>query len=213
MVRRFVQAILLSWLILFLSSTVAIAQQPATGFPPLGAFAGSPDAVDLANLNVNLTIPIFSKAGVGIPLSYNLNYNSLVWVPTTSGDSTYWLPIDNNVGWGGIAESLTGYISYGYYTTQPCYYMQGGIRIYGGTTVTWTEFAYHDPAGGIHPFSGTVYYWTYSGGSCHASGSQSIPNANPNDNSGYLITVGPNGSRVLGASVSVEAASRSSRRY
>ena len=67
----FCRMALACWVVLLISALSA-AQDPATGLPPLGAFSGGPDIVDLANLNVHLSIPVFSRAGKGLPFNYNL---------------------------------------------------------------------------------------------------------------------------------------------
>ena len=40
-----------------------------------------------ANLDVHFSIPVFSRPGKGIPFSYSLGYDSLVWYPVTSGST------------------------------------------------------------------------------------------------------------------------------
>lgn len=59
--------------------------QVATGFPPFASFSGGPDIVNLANGNVHITVPIFSRAGRGTPYSYSLGYDSSVWTPYGAG--------------------------------------------------------------------------------------------------------------------------------
>src|SRR5215471_13117965 len=65
--------------LLFLGAitTLSPAQAPGTGFPVFNSFAQHGlDTVNEGNLNVVLEIPIFSKAGRGLPLSYVLTYNT-----------------------------------------------------------------------------------------------------------------------------------------
>jgi len=58
--------------------------QLITGTPPFGSFSGGPfDTVNLANLDVHFAIPILNNGGRGLPFSYALTYDSLVWTPTT----------------------------------------------------------------------------------------------------------------------------------
>jgi len=114
------------------------AQQPAIGLPPLGSFAGSSfDTVNLANLDVHFSIPIFSRPGRGIPFSYSLSYDSLIWVPVPWGGNTAaWQPVDNNWGWRGATEAATGWVEWTDDSNE--------------CSDTY-EFYYHDPSGGIHP--------------------------------------------------------------
>ncbi len=135
------------------------AQQPSADFPPLGDFAGGPfDTVNLANLDVHFEIPVFSRPGRGIPFHYNLSYDSLIWVPVSSNGVTSWVPV-NNWGWRAVTEAATGYVDYGYSSDVECDYSYGGVQYIGGYTDTSTNFVYHDPAGGLHPFSGSVTFW------------------------------------------------------
>ena len=62
--------------------------QPTTGIPPFQSFGGGPDVINLGNLNVHLSVPVFSRAGRGIPFSYALAYDSSVW----SVAGSLWLP-------------------------------------------------------------------------------------------------------------------------
>ena len=77
--------------LVLLSAAVAAAQSPATGSPVLGSFTGSPDVIDLANLNAHLSIPVLTKPGRGTDFSYVLSYDTSVWSKVTSG-STTWQP-------------------------------------------------------------------------------------------------------------------------
>ncbi len=64
------------------AAVCSLAQPPATGLPPFGSFGGGPfDIVNSANLNVHFVVPVFGRPGRGLPLSYNLSYDSLIWEP------------------------------------------------------------------------------------------------------------------------------------
>src|SRR5260370_3305719 len=65
--------------------------QVKTGFPPFSSTTGGPDAINLANLNVHWSFPIFSKAGRGLPFSYSLQYDSSIWVPELVQVGTTWV--------------------------------------------------------------------------------------------------------------------------
>ncbi len=60
--------------------------QVTTGIPPFASVRTSTfDTVDNANLNVSFAIPIFHKAGRGLPFDASLFYNSSIWTPVLSG--------------------------------------------------------------------------------------------------------------------------------
>lgn len=80
--------------------------QVATGTPPFGSFGGGPfDTVNLGNLNVHFAIPVLHKAGRGMPFTYDLNYDSSVWTPTSVNGVMTWVP-DSNFGWRGSTEAF-----------------------------------------------------------------------------------------------------------
>ncbi len=94
--QRIVVLLLLVWAFAQIGFT-----QAATGLPPFGSFAlGEIDAVNLANGNVHIQIPLVHKAGRGIPFDY-------LW----SNDSTVWTPLGGkwvaapNWGWRSISET------------------------------------------------------------------------------------------------------------
>src|SRR5271169_2214003 len=109
MMKRLIGPILL-WCILSLISSFCTAQQPVTGTPPLSSIAGGPfDAVNLANLDVHFSIPVFSRPGRGISFFYNLTYDSLIWLPVPSNGTTTWTPV-TNWGWAPQTNAATGYL-------------------------------------------------------------------------------------------------------
>ena len=107
MSRRFAFLAMLGYCFCPLALTFT-AQQPVTGIPPLSSVSGGPfDTVDLANLNVHFSIPVFSRPGKGMPFSYNLSYDSLIWVPVASGSLTTWTPV-SNWGWRSMTKLPSG---------------------------------------------------------------------------------------------------------
>src|SRR5712692_5571330 len=64
-------------------ASVALAA-PTKGTPPFQSFGGGPDVINLGNLNVHYSFPVFNRAGRGIPFSYALAYDSSVWTPAGS---------------------------------------------------------------------------------------------------------------------------------
>ena len=185
MIRRFVLSPTLVCLFVFIAAVCSLAQQPTTGLPPLGSFGGGPfDIVNLANLNVHLSIPVFSRAGRGIPFSYSLGYDSLTWEPGPSGGGTAWQPVNSSWGWRAITEAATGYVTYGTATlTLTCY--SAGIP--EGTIITYGSFLYHDPTGGFHPFNGTAVVASRPSW-CGGNYTTPLTNAVALDNSGYILT-------------------------
>src|SRR5271165_6229695 len=134
-----------------LAAEVAPAQQPITGAPPLSSVAGSGfDSVDLANLNVHFSIPVFSRGGKGgLGFAYNLTYDSLVWSPSTSSGAHAWTP-GSNWGWAPQSTADTGYITFSTSTTL-CY-TNGHPN--GGSITYINNYIYFDPVGTPHAFSG-----------------------------------------------------------
>ena len=135
--------------LLALASSAALADTiPITGTPPLSSIAGGPfDSIDLANLNVHFSIPVFSRPGIGMPFHYNLSYDGLIWVPDDSTGHLKWTPV-SNWGWRDISEASVGYISY-----------QKSMPSCGpgeGNEIVYSDFTYHDAAGGVHQYSGTI---------------------------------------------------------
>src|SRR5579884_3393382 len=61
--------------------------QVAKGTPPFQSFGGGPDIINLGNLNVHYSFPVFSRAGRGSSFSYALGYDSSVY--TKAG--TVWI--------------------------------------------------------------------------------------------------------------------------
>jgi len=144
-----IRAALLSCIVFVLLSAATSRAQVATGFPPFGSFKGAPDAVDLANLNVHWSIPVFTKAGRGLPFVYALAYDSSIWSPVFNGSSTVWSPTPN-WGWeaplfGSLASTVT--------TAQKgCGKCIGDSCPGTITTTTWSDYIYVDPAGTQHSF-------------------------------------------------------------
>ncbi len=136
--------------VLLLLSSAPLLAQSATGIPPFSSFGGGRfDAVNLGNLNVHLDIPILTKAGRGIPFSYALSYDSLVWTPVGVSGSQTWQPAAN-WGWRDITEASLGYLSYVRIRSGTCP-GDGTIRFY------WQNWAYHDSTGAIHQLPNLIF--------------------------------------------------------
>ncbi len=152
--------------IVFLATqTVCSWGQSITGLAPFAPLQGSgAEIVNLANLNVHLSIPIMQKAGRGLDFHYVLSYDSTIW--TIAPHSGAWAPVPN-WGWRGVSEASVGYITYDYYFNP-----QGwptGTNLYLIT-------GYYDPYGTYHRLNavGQQYEpwlcWPYAGINCETSG-------------------------------------------
>ncbi|HEU5340215.1 hypothetical protein, partial [Edaphobacter sp.] len=139
---------------LFLALSFALviprgSSQTGTGPYPFSTFDNRGfDSINLGNLNVHLDIPVFHKAGRGLPFTYDLTYDGLVWQPySVSGGST-WTPVQN-FGWTAQTVIQTGYVSYDK-TTYQC--------SSGAFYTIFDNFVYHDTWGVSHAFTGQLEY-------------------------------------------------------
>src|SRR5437870_11398381 len=108
MARIRLRVILLAGLVL--ASAEVVLGQVTTGTPPFGSFGGGPfDTVNLGNLNVHFSVPVFHKAGRGLPFTYDLAYDSSVYYPSSVSGSLKWTPVQN-WGWHANTEITTGYL-------------------------------------------------------------------------------------------------------
>ena len=147
--------------------TPCFAQDVAIGTPPFASLGGSPDVVNLGNLNANLTIPILNNPGRGLNMTYNLSYDSSIWYPVTSNGTTTWNPA-NSYGWQGLTPANVGSITYAMsYSSGTCgQYNQGTYQVW-----TFGSVVYTDQTGTVHniPASGSYINATAVTG-CPASG-------------------------------------------
>ena len=156
-----------------LSSGIATCSfsQVTRGLPPFGSLTTGSDGIEtlnLANLNLHLTIPIVNKSGRGFPFVYNLGYDSSIWTP---GGST-WLPAQN-FGLRTGLPAWNGVLTYSYSSGCQTYPYVG--------TICWSSgsnYVYTDAAGTAHPFT----YWFSCSSGCSYGGS-----AVASDASGYVI--------------------------
>jgi len=161
--------------------------QVAPGTPTFGSFGGGPDIVDLANNNVHLSIPVFSKAGRGTPFSYTLTYDSSIWYPVTSGSTTSWQPIES-WGWGQIAQAETGYVTYSV-LQEDCY----TGKIPTGVNVFYENWVFYDSGNVAHPIPGEIHIETGTCGNINTEGFT----ATATDGSGYTVTTAQDGASVF----------------
>src|SRR5207302_7557161 len=137
------------WLtiVLVLVTTGSGFPQVLTGTPPFQSFGGGPDVINLGNLNVHYSMPIFGRAGRGIPFSYALAYDSSVW----KNAGTTWLPVG---AWGLTRDvsAQVGFVNVSV-STHPCRDLDTGQWTYYNTYLYGT---YVDWGGTAHPINVTV---------------------------------------------------------
>lgn len=169
------RAVSLLWTFILMAEC-ASAQGKGAGFPPFGTFANSDfDTIDVGNLNVHLMVPIFSKAGRGLPISYSKNYDNSGW--TT-------IPVNNRRAWVGYpgwltTGSLTGSVSYTLYQAPP------SACSNGNPLVLRRNYVFSDMDGTPHSFGGLQAVQSDCNGQSQSSGTP----AAATDNSGYLLSV------------------------
>lgn len=139
-------------------AVAAQSQAIQTGIPTWAASdSNGPDVINLGNLNIFLNIPVMSKQGRGISLTYNLAYNSSLWYPVTSGSSTTWQPITSSGtywGWQGLAPAGQSEIAYTMtYTTSKCPPENSPLQVW-----SFGGLRYIDPLGTVHYFPGGGQY-------------------------------------------------------
>ncbi len=131
---------------------IAADGQVATGTYNYGTFDNKGfDTINVGNLNVHFAIPVLNKAGRGVPFTYDLSYDSSIWVPVSVSGVEQWQPV-GNWGWNAQTAPLAGYVTASETVTTtpgpPCTI----------TTDTWSNYVYHDAMGRAHPFN--VITWT-----------------------------------------------------
>ena len=153
--RSLVDRFVLSPWLLFSTLTTLVSAQSATGFPPFGSFQGGGlDVVNTNNLNVHLAIPLFHKAGRGLPVNFSIEYDSSVWSTTynstTNKDQWQFLS-----GWsmGGASNGVLGRIANPQTTLPGC---PTGQHAYSPS--------YTDPSGTVHAFGSYIYPQGQCGG-------------------------------------------------
>src|SRR6266700_4995421 len=160
----------------FVFPTIVVAG-PTVGIPPFQSFGGGPDAINLGNLNVHYSFPIFNRAGRGIPFSYALAYNSSVW---TAAGSTWLFS-----GSGGLTRDVSAAVGY----VGASVVQHHCIDRYNGSTFyynLYTYTGYNDSAGTWHYF-GTLRV-NDDDGTCTSGVPHSLT-ATATDGSGMTMTV------------------------
>ena len=102
------------------------------------------DSINIGNLNVHLDIPIYSRAGRGIPFNFVLTYDSNFW---KNQNGQAWIPTQS-FGWG---TSNLGSVTYDPVQGNLCPAPSGNIH-----ETNLTNFVYTDPSGTPHAMNGTA---------------------------------------------------------
>ncbi len=114
-----------------------------------------------------------------MPFTYDLAYDSSVWVPVTSSGVTQWQPV-GTWGWSAATAALSGYVTANYTDTNspgpPCAY----------ETLMYSNYVYHDPLGRPHTFAGNTWFRTIPCNHPPTQGSGALI-ATATDGSGYSI--------------------------
>lgn len=151
-----------------------------TGRLPFSTFGGGAvDGINLSSLNIHVDIPIYGKAGRGLPFRYMLSFDNALWFKGLNGSTFSWTPMPN-YGWRGFTEAFIGYIDY---TITPTTCVPSGTP-----TTKYTGFTYHDTSGGSH-FGGNMV----DSAGCYG-GPHDVEHAL--DGSGYMIDVTLSGSTI-----------------
>ena len=139
-----------------LVSGMASAQVLGTGTYAFASFDNRGfDSVNLGNLNTRFNVPVVSRTGRGMGFNYSIQYEGLIWSPSSSNGTVTWMP-DQAWGFFGLLNGTTfaGYVSY---RTQSlaCSRPQG----YSGPVPPSTNsnhYVYHDAFGGTHLFNYSI---------------------------------------------------------
>lgn len=125
-------------------SSLGLAQ--STGIQPTEAMNGE---VALDTLNIHLEIPLVNKAGIGLPVSLKMTYNSNFWNWTlVGGVGTQWVP--PTTFWRMPASSSDTFV--GQLLSAGAFQCQD-VKPYVYRLSYW---GYMDPGGNVHAFHSTV---------------------------------------------------------
>jgi hypothetical protein len=76
---RVVSAVAVS--LLLLASALTVHSQDQTGIPPFSTVGGGPDEINLGDLSIHYSIPVFSRTG-RLPFSYSLSWDNEYFTPS-----------------------------------------------------------------------------------------------------------------------------------
>ena len=143
-----------------------------TGVKPLGSYWGSsPEQIDVASGNLNLSLPVVTAQGRGgwtVPLS--LSYNSQNWKQDSAGVQMLAQDVGYGLGWRLMAGSITPY--WNSQTLQIDHYLYidstgAEYRLYqmAGSTTIWTSQLY--PASVVQSGESIYVYYDSSAATLH----------------------------------------------
>ena len=184
------------WTILLMAAPRALrAQQNLIGVPPFQPAQSNLEGVmELNGLSEQIPIPVYSKAGRGLPFTYKLIYSPNIWIGTPNGT---WIPT-NDWGWQGTQPTSPQYLGAGTGGVITYSSTVGGPCVYGNypnfSYWYWTQysnFVYYDPQGNAHSLGSYAFIYNPSP-PCGPSTSSSYPNV-LTDNSGLTVTISLSG--------------------
>jgi hypothetical protein len=119
-----------------LGATLAVAQDFPPDIPLFSDVVGGPDQINLADLSIHYSVPVFSRSGRGAPFSWSTGFNNVVW----THPSTEW------VAFFAGATDLGGvpYI----FQSPTCIDSSGATVHYH----SWQIIAFQEIEGTTHPF-------------------------------------------------------------
>jgi len=156
------------------------AQSYTFGIPPFSSVGGGPDSINLSNLGVDYSVPIFSRAGRGAPFSLSTAIQGFNWGTGTnsSGAAQWFLTLaPPSVG------NPVGFVFWSIASGYTCYH---GLNKENYSI--WTFSAYYDANGNSHSFNLQVSNASQFG----CTGSGLLPSSNSgvaNDGSGATMSV------------------------
>ncbi|MGB7333455.1 MAG: hypothetical protein WBD25_18865 [Terriglobales bacterium] len=169
------------FIVFLLAVAIPLAQAQSVasnGTPNFGSFSGGPDVINNANLNIHYTVPVFGRAGIGMPFSYSLSVDNGAWYA--------YQDVYQNWHWGvdfSTAQPV-GIMAIGalFYTTSSytCVY-----KGYNYPMTRYTLGSYTGPDNTSHPFPG-VWMYNYN---CPDGQFPNSPTGISGDNSGLTVNM------------------------
>jgi RHS repeat-associated protein len=137
--------------VLLIAIPAIFAQNVASnGTPTFNSFGGGPDIINEGTFNIHYTVPVFSRAGVGMPFSQSLPVDNGVWYK--------YVDIYNNYHWGSDFSTAqpTGVLAAGvvYWRTNQIVCINQGNKY---TVTAYHLTSYTGPDNTSHPLGGVVY--------------------------------------------------------
>jgi hypothetical protein len=160
-------------------SALGYGQTFQTGIPPFASVDGGPDSINLADNSVHWSFPIFSRAGRGIPLSFELVRDTTGWGQQPIAGGTGWFPL--------LGDYIPGNSSLAAVLTLPTCTDGSGAK----HTYTYRNFSsFQDLQGNSHPLGLLIQYSNVPSprGTCPTA--QTTVSGMVTDGSGITVTIG-----------------------